>query len=278
MVERSFATNIPWIFMGLILVLFGLGVLNLYSASGVRQEDGLALQLFYQRQCLWGFIGLLCMIIMNLFDYRSLNHLAIPFMIFSLVLLAMVPIFGKTVSGARRWLDLGLFSVQPSELGKIAVLILSSKLLAKGQGPLKMRELLLVLAAGLPAALMVIVQPDLGSGVNILLILGGLILYRGVDFKILRVLIILIPAVLPAVWFLLHPYQQQRIKTFIDPSTDPKGSGYHIVQSKIAIGSGQIWGKGFLQGTQSQLRFLPEKHTDFAISVFAEEWGFAGVV
>lgn len=111
-----------------------------------------------------------------------------------------------------------------------------------------------------------------------LAILGGMILYHGLKKRVLLVCLISIPLLLPMAWFALHDYQKQRIMTFLDPSNDPRGAGYHIIQSKIAIGSGQIWGKGFLEGTQSKLSFLPEKHTDFAIAVFGEEWGFVGCV
>ena len=130
---------------------------------------------------------------------------------------------------------------------------------------------------GIPAAF-IVCQPDLGTALTVLAILGGMILYHGLKKRVLLVCLISIPLLLPMAWFALHDYQKQRIMTFLDPSNDPRGAGYHIIQSKIAIGSGQIWGKGFLEGTQSKLSFLPEKHTDFAIAVFGEEWGFVGCV
>jgi rod shape determining protein RodA len=138
--------------------------------------------------------------------------------------------------------------------------------------------LLTVLAVAMPPAAMVILQPDLGSGLNILLLLGGMILYRGLAGRVFKLLLVVVPVIIPLGWFLLKPYQKLRVLTLFNPERDPLGSGYHIIQSQIAIGSGKIWGKGFLEGTQSQLRFLPEKHTDFAMAVFAEEWGFVGTI
>lgn len=128
-----------------------------------------------------------------------------------------------------------------------------------------------------PAAL-IVKQPDLGSALNILLILGGMILFKGITPSVFKVLVVALPGLLPFGWFFLHDYQKQRILTFMNPGNDPLGAGYHIIQSQIAIGSGGFWGKGFLEGTQSQLRFLPEKHTDFAFAVFGEEWGFCGTM
>jgi rod shape determining protein RodA len=134
------------------------------------------------------------------------------------------------------------------------------------------------LLVGLVPAGLIIKQPDLGSGLSVLLLLGGMILFKGLRKRVFQVLCLVVPVCLPFGWFFLHDYQKQRILTFLDPGNDPLGAGYHILQSQIAIGSGGFWGKGFLEGTQSQLRFLPEKHTDFAFAVFGEEWGFAGAM
>jgi rod shape determining protein RodA len=131
---------------------------------------------------------------------------------------------------------------------------------------------------GLVPAGLVFFQPDLGTCLNIMLLLGGMLLFRGIKAYIFRLFCVAIPLLLPLGWFFMKPYQKQRVLTFLDPSNDPLKSGYHIIQSHIAIGSGQTWGKGFLEGTQNQLRFLPEKHTDFAIAVFGEEWGFVGCI
>ncbi|EMG36037.1 cell elongation-specific peptidoglycan biosynthesis regulator RodA [Desulfocurvibacter africanus PCS] len=275
-VDRRMLLYINWGLVGLTLILFGLGVLNLYSASGFRLEQGMEVNTFYQKQLIWGAMGFFAMLLFMIFDYRHLKITAWPLFWVTLILLICVMFFGKVVYGARRWLDLGFFNLQPSELAKISTLIIGARLLSRESGLLSWSRLFQVLLVGLLPAGLIILQPDLGSGLNVLLLLGGIILYRGLKPLILKVAAVVVPALLPLGWFCLHPYQKQRILTFLDPTNDPLGSGYHIIQSTIAIGSGQIWGKGFLGGTQSQLRFLPEKHTDFAVAVFGEEWGFIG--
>ncbi|NJB68182.1 rod shape determining protein RodA [Desulfobaculum xiamenense] len=275
-IDRRILLHINWSLVGLTLLLFGVGVMNLYSASGFRLEDGLSLNPFYKKQFLWGLMGFGGMITFMLFDYRHLKTLAVPMFLVTLLLLLCVPVFGKVIYGARRWLDLGFFNLQPSEVAKISILLIGAKLLSKGQRPLDWLQLFGVLAVGMVPAGLIILQPDLGSGLSVLLLLGGLVLYRGIQMRVFKPLMILVPVLLPMSWFFLHDYQKRRILTFLDPGNDPLGAGYHIIQSQIAIGSGRLWGKGFLSGTQSQLRFLPEKHTDFAIAVFGEEWGFIG--
>jgi len=277
-IDRRLVFSLNWPLLLLVAGLFTVGVFNLYSASGVRVEEGVALNPYYQKQVVWGLAGLFCMVVVMLPDYRYLKSLAWPLMCLTLILLAMVPIVGKSVYGAKRWLDLGAMSFQPSELAKISVLLLAARMLSEASGKLGWLGLLGVLAACLVPAAMIVVQPDLGSGLNIVLLLGGLILYRGLTGGVFKTLIVAIPAIMPLAWRFLKPYQKQRILTFLNPENDPLGSGYHIIQSQIAVGSGKIWGKGYLEGSQSQLRFLPEKHTDFAVAVFSEEWGFIGVI
>jgi len=277
-VDRRLLLYINWGLVGIVLILFSMGVLNLYSASGFRFDQGMEVNPYYHRQLLWGVVGLGAMLLFMLFDYRHLKILAGPFFWLTLILLLCVPLFGKSVYGAKRWLDLGLFSLQPSELAKISVLLLGARLLSREPGLLSWTGLFKVLAMGLVPTAIIMKQPDLGSALILLFLLGGIILYRGLEPVILKVSAIAMPALLPLGWFMLKPYQKQRILTFLDPTSDPLGSGYHIIQSMIAMGSGQLWGKGFLAGTQSQLRFLPEKHTDFAVAVFGEEWGFIGTM
>lgn len=276
--DRRLLLYLNWTLFGLTILLFFSGVLNLYSASGFRLEDGMGMTAFYQKQLIWGLVGLGGMVTFMLVDYRHLKTLSWPLFWFTVLTLLAVFVMGKTIYGAKRWLDLGFFNFQPSELAKISVLIIGARILSKEPEPLGFLRLAYVLGVGMIPAGMVIKQPDLGSGLTVLLILGGMILYRGVTPRVFKTALFAIPAFLPLSWFFLHDYQKQRILTFLDPSKDPLGSGYHIIQSQIAIGSGQFWGKGFLEGTQSQLRFLPEKHTDFAVAVFGEEWGFFGTL
>ena len=276
--DRRLITHANWSLLGFTLILFFVGVANLYSASGVRIEDGVMVASYFQKQLIWGAAGLCCMIIFTLFDYRHLRTLAVPFFVLSLVLLALVPVLGKEVYGATRWIDLGFFSLQPSEVAKIATLLLGASLLSRYKETLKWRDLFFVLTIiAMPCGL-IFLQPDLGTTLLLLFLLAGIILYRGVKHYVFKTCIIVFPLLIPMGWFILKDYQKERILTFLDPTRDPQGAGYHIIQSLIAIGSGQFWGKGFQCGTQNQLRFLPEKHTDFAVAVFSEEWGFVGCV
>lgn len=277
-IDRRLLFYINWPLLGAAVILFMLGVLNLYSASGYRLEDGMSVAPYFNKQLIWGLMGMCGMLIFMFFDYRHLRTLAWPLFWATVVLLVSVFFVGKTIGGARRWLDLGFMNFQPSELAKIAILIVGARILSKEREPLDFVRLACVLGVGLILAGLIIKQPDLGSGLSIIMILGGMILFRGVTPRVFKTALVAIPALMPLSWFFLHDYQKRRIMTFLDPSNDPLGAGYHIIQSEIAIGSGGFWGKGFLEGTQSQLRFLPERHTDFAVAVFGEEWGFVGTM
>lgn len=276
MPDRRLLLHINWGLVISALLLFAIGMVNLYSASSVRVGDGMSLAPYYQKQLVWGLMGLGAMIGCAFISYRQIERLAVPAYVVILILLCLVPFFGKTVYGAKRWIDLGFLNLQPSELAKFTVLILGAKALAKNGEPLGWRRLGMVLVIGLAPFALIVRQPDLGTALTVLALLGGMILFHGVKWRVLRVCLVAVPLLLPMGWFALHDYQQERILTFLDPTRDPRGAGYHIIQSQIAIGSGELLGKGFLAGTQSQLRFLPEKHTDFAIAVLGEEWGFAG--
>lgn len=278
-VDRRLFSHINWGLLACLLVLFFAGVGNLYSASGNRMEGGLLVSSFYQRQLVWGAIGICGMLAAMVFDYRRLRNFAWPFFILALVLLILVPLVGKTVYGAKRWISLGFINMQPSEIAKLAVLVLAARVLSRDGRPLGWADFFKVLLVGLAPAAFIIIQPDLGTTLNLLLLLGGMILFHGIRAHVLKICLLAVPCIGAFMWIAgMHDYQRQRVLTFLDPSNDPRGAGYHIIQSQIAIGSGQMWGKGFLEGTQSQLRFVPEKHSDFAVAVFGEEWGFAGCV
>ena len=277
-IDRRLLTHMNWGLVFLTFILFLVGVLNLYSASAFMSEEGLAMTAFYQKQLIWGAMGFGGLLITLFIDYRHIKSLAWPLFIAAIILLVLVPLIGTKVYGARRWLDLGFFRLQPSELAKIAIIIIAARVLSRESKPLNWGGLFHILAICLVPAALIVTQPDLGTTLNMLLNVGGIILFRGVTKNILRTCIGALPVLAPLGWFCLKDYQKQRILTFLNPGDDPLGSGYHIIQSQIAIGSGQFWGKGFLEGTQSQLRFLPEKHTDFAIAVFGEEWGFIGSI
>ncbi|MDR0826727.1 MAG: rod shape-determining protein RodA [Desulfovibrio sp.] len=277
-IDRRLFTHANWTLVGFTAALFFIGVANLYSASGVRYEDGISIAPFYQKQLVWGATGLGCMVASTFFDYRHLRTMSFPFFLLAVFLLLLVPAIGKTVYGAKRWLDIGFFSLQPSEVAKVATILLGANLLSRHKEPLRWRELFFILGiAAIPCGL-IFIQPDLGTTLLLIFLLGGMILFHGIKKYVFRTCCIAMPLLLPLGWFALKDYQKERILTFLDPSRDLQGAGYHITQSQIAIGSGELWGKGFQEGTQSLLRFLPEKHTDFAVAVFSEEWGFLGCI
>jgi len=216
------------------------------------------------------------------FDYRRLERWGYVFYGIALVLLVAVLAVGRTGMGAQRWLPLGPFSFQPSELGKLFMIVALAKYFAddgitRGH---TLRQLVKPAALVLVPVLLVVKQPDLGTGMMFLFIFCALAVAAGVRFKSFIYLVISSAIAMPVAWSFfwghLKDYQKKRLLVFISPDVDPSGAGYHIIQSKIAIGSGMLTGKGYLNGTQSQLSFLPERHTDFIFSVVSEEFGFAG--
>ncbi len=275
-IDRRLITHANWGLIAFTALLFFVGVANLYSASGIRLDEGLEVASYYQKQLLWGAMGIGIMLLTMSVDYRHLKSFDRIIYILGIILLVMVLVMGKSAKGAARWLHFGGFTLQPSEIAKLSVLIMGAKLLSVTREPLGWTRLGLVLIMGLVPAALIFRQPDLGTCLMLLLLVGGMILYKGVRPDVLKVCCAIAPFIPAVGWFFLKPYQKQRVLTFWDPANDPLQTSYHINQSYIAIGSGQIWGKGFLEGTQNQLRFLPEKHTDFAIAVFGEEWGFVG--
>lgn len=213
-----------------------------------------------------------------LFNYKKLERWAPEIYVFCIVLLFCVIFFGKNVSGSRRWLILGPISIQPSELTKIAVIIILARYYSRLVNPMgfTLRELISPLILVAIPFVLIVKQPDLGTAVVIALIAGSITAFVKIERRSLLLILSFFTITIPLVWFLLKEYQKQRILAFFNPDSDPLGAGYHIIQSKIAIGSGMISGKGFLKGTQNSLSFLPEEHTDFIFSVLSEEWGFIG--
>ena len=277
--DKRLLGYINWALLACMLLLYFTGVANLYSASGTRVETGFAFESFYQRQLVWGLCGLGCMLLATLFDYRQLRNLAWPAYLLFLVLLMLVPFVGSTFYGAKRWISFGLFTIQPSEPVKIAVLVLVARLLARDSQPLGWKSFFSVLAVGLVPVVFILKQPDLGTAMMVLLIMGGMILFHGLRRYVLGTCLLAVPGVAAFMWcVLMHDYQKQRVLTFLNPGDDPLGAGYHILQSRIAIGSGELWGKGYMEGMMNKLNFLPERHSGFALAVFGEERGFVGCV
>ena len=276
MFDRRLFTNFDWTLLAVVLCITAVGVVNIYSASSSYRDIGIP---YYLKQLYWIVAGLTVSFTICSLDYHLLEDFAYWLYGAVLLLLVLVLLVGKTTMGATRWLDLGFFNIQPSEPMKIVIIMTFARFFSrypvfKG---LTLRDLVYpLLLVGLPAAL-IMKQPDLGTAVLVSLIAGTMLLFVGVRWSALATLFAaFIPMVYLGWRFGLHDYQKKRVYNFLNPDLDPQGSGYHIIQSKIAVGSGAFFGKGYMQGTQAQLRFLPEQHTDFAFSVFAEEWGFVG--
>jgi len=278
MFDRRLVQNFDWLLLGLVVIIAAMGIVNLYSAGFNRTPPGS--NPIYLKQVYWLAVGLALMGLTLLYDYRHLAKLAYPIYIISLVLLLAVMFGGKMVSGSRRWLPLGPFAFQPAELTKIAIILVLARYFSRRQtgSLLRFRDLLAPMAMVLIPVLLIVRQPDLGSGILVLLVAMSMLLFVGINWRTLLGSTMTLVLLSPVIWHFLKDYQRQRVLTFLNPEQDPLGAGYHIIQSKIAVGSGMFWGKGFLHGTQSQLHFLPEQHTDFVFSVFAEEWGFLGSV
>ncbi|MFZ5610375.1 MAG: rod shape-determining protein RodA [Pseudomonadota bacterium] len=266
--------RINWLIVLVLCAIAGVGVAVLYSVAGGGFEP------WALRQALRFGFALVLMLAIALVDLRLWMRLALPLYGLGLALLLAVELMGVTGGGGQRWIDLGVMRLQPSELMKVAlVLVLAryyhdltverARRLSSLVGPL-----VLVLA---PTAL-VIVQPDLGTA--LLLVMGGvaMVFLSGMRPWLFVSGIIAGLAAIPIGWQFLRDYQKERVLTFLDPSRDPLGAGYHIQQAKIALGSGGLTGKGYLLGTQSHLNFLPEMHTDFIFTMLAEEWGFIGAL
>ena len=260
-----------WLLIGL-LVLSAVGLVTLFSASG--QDMGQMERQFIRLG--FSFIVMFGLAQLPLGFYRFLSPYAF---VGGLLMLIAVLLFGDMGKGAQRWLDLGFIRFQPSELMKLAVPMMVAWYICKFSLPPRTTHIVVGFALVVVPTILIAKQPDLGT--SLLIASSGIfaIFLAGMSWRLISVVGALIGAFAPVMWFfLMKDYQKQRVLTFLNPESDPLGSGYHIIQSKIAIGSGGVDGKGWLQGTQSQLEFLPERHTDFIFSVFSEEFGLTGVM
>lgn len=262
-------------FYSMLLVLF-MGLVALSSAS--VSSKSYAVSPILLRQLVWVGMGLAVYAVCVFLPLRSLEDATPILYSLGIALLMAVLIVGDETKGSKRWIELGFLNFQPSEAMKLLSTLAIAKILQRRdpEEPLGVRGLLVPLTLIFVPVILIVLEPDLGTALSILFVSGSLLLFFGIRKRLLMALVALCVALMPLGWLGLKDYQRERILTFIDPSKDPLGSGYHILQSKIAVGSGELFGKGFFQGTQSKLQFLPEKHTDFIFSVFAEEWGFLG--
>jgi rod shape determining protein RodA len=265
---------LSWPFVLVVAMVAAIGYGMLYSASGGAHDP------WAWRHGVRFGLGLSAMLTVALIDVRLWYRLAYVGYGMALLALIAVEVNGQISMGAQRWIDLGLFQLQPSEVMKLALILALARYFhgAYLEDVGRPSRLLLPLALVLVPATLVLKQPDLGTAIMLLAGAGALFFLAGVRWWKFALVIGAALAALPVIWQQLHDYQKQRVMTFLDPERDPLGSGYHIIQSKIALGSGGIWGKGFLKGTQSQLSFLPEKQTDFVFTMLAEEAGLIGAI
>ncbi|WP_394220455.1 rod shape-determining protein RodA [Alteromonas gracilis] len=260
-----------WLLIGL-LALSCVGLFTLYSASGQDMEQ-------MERQFIrlgFSFVVMFGLAQLPLGIFRFFSTYAY---VGGLLMLIAVLLFGDMGKGAQRWLDLGFIRFQPSELMKLAVPMMVAWYISKFTMPPRTNHIVFGFALVVVPTILIAKQPDLGT--SLLIASSGIfaIFLAGMSWRLISIVGALVGAFAPVMWFfLMKDYQKQRVLTFLNPESDPLGSGYHIIQSKIAIGSGGVEGKGWLQGTQSQLEFLPERHTDFIFSVFSEEFGLTGVI
>ncbi|HXC92715.1 MAG TPA: rod shape-determining protein RodA [Geobacteraceae bacterium] len=278
MIDRRLITSFDWKVLLLILLITAVGILNIYSASASYRVVGTpyALKQFY-----WSVIGIGLILMICSIDYHILEDVSYWCYGTIIIFLLLVLVAGKTSMGATRWLNLGLFTMQPSEPMKIVIIITLARYFTRNQMPglLGLRGISIPLLILLLPAALIVKQPDLGTAIMVCLVAATIMVAVGIRWSVILSLVLTsLPLIVIAWHFLLHTYQKNRILNFLSPERDPLKSGYHLIQSKIAVGSGGIFGKGFMHGTQTQLRFLPEQHTDFAFSVFAEEWGLLGSV
>lgn len=263
-----------WVLALTSVALGVIGLITVRSASTELPVD------YFPRQLTWVCIGVVVMGIGYALNYRTLLRFSMPVYLFGLLGLIGILLFGHEAGGARSWVGFAGFGMQPSELAKLAtVLLLVRFLAAREEDSLKHRDVAIAgLIAGLPFGL-ILLEPDLGGALILFPTVAVLILIAGIRVRTVLLVAVLLAVVGTAFWqFGLQDYQRDRVQSFVSPRADPLGAGYQLRQSRIAVGSGELVGKGFMQGTQSQLRFLPARHTDFIFAVLAEERGFVGVV
>lgn len=274
--DRRLITNFDWVLLSVVLIICGIGLLNIYSAgfslSDFRQTP------LYLKQMQWILIGLIGMTFAFFIDYRFLSRHAYLIYGISVLLLLVVLAFGYATRGSQRWIAISGFSFQPSELVKLTVILALTRYFDRHQisRGYHLAELSIPFLIVIIPFLFILKQPDLGTGLILFFLFLSIVFFVGLDPKSLLIAATGGFILTPIGWYFLKDYQRERILTFFSPERDPLGSGYHIIQSMIAVGSGGFFGKGFLKGSQTQLKFLPEQQTDFVFSVFAEEWGFLG--
>ena len=268
--------DFPLLLSAAAIVIYGLVIISSATHINTPGEERFW---FVQRQGIFAIVNAVLAILFMNFDYRGLQQYGQKLYIFNLIMLVAVMLFGHAALGAQRWIQIGPISLQPSEFSKLIMIICMAAILEERMGRLNTIQDLIPISiyVGIPF-LLVLKQPDLGTSLVFMAIFFGMVIACGMPWRIFSLIIVLGVAAMPVLWQFMKDYQKMRIMVFLDPNVDPLGSGYHIIQSKIAIGSGMLFGKGLFEGTQSQLNFLPENHTDFIFAVVGEELGFVGAV
>lgn len=265
------AKSFDWILYLLILSILIIGIVAIFSITYHTERQNLAIS-----QLIYGIIGLVLLIIFTLLDYRTLTSASTVLYIIGIILLLVVLFLGRSILGSTRWIDFGFFRFQPSELFKIILILTLANFLSKKEIFQTKDFIFYIFLVALPMVL-VLFQPDLGTALVYLII--GIVLFLACRAKEIYILMgtVIASLLIPIFWlFALKDYQRERLLTFLDPSRDPFGSGYNVLQSTISVGSGGLWGRGLGHGPQSQLNFLPIQHSDFIFAVIAEELGFVG--
>lgn len=274
MTIREKLYNISFSYVMFIVILAAIGIVMLYSAANGNWSPWAINQLIR-----FG-MGFAVMIVLALTDIKLLLRYAYIFYFITLILLVVVEVAGHTGMGATRWINLGFIKLQPSEFMKIAMVLVLARYFHTSslQSIESVRGIIPPLLMAIFPAFLIVLQPDLGTA--LMLIFTTAAMFFAVGVQIWKFVVVFIGGLvtIPFVWHFLHDYQQNRVLTFLNPERDPLGAGYHIIQSKIALGSGGVFGKGFLKGSQSHLNFLPEKHTDFIFTMLSEEFGLVGAV
>lgn len=267
--------DIDWGMLIITLVICALGVVQIFSATiGTQWQDA------WWKQIIWTVVGLLLMWIATAIDYHALMTRVWALYALSVLLLFAVLVVGKQAFGSTRWIPLAPgVHLQVSEFVKLVIILLVARYMTELRGEnLELRDLLKIMALIAVPMLLIIKEPDLGTSLTYLPILAVGAVLAGLNWRYVAIAAIVVVLVLPVGFHFLQPYQKARLVSFLDPDRDPRGTGYQVIQSKIAVGAGGMWGKGVAHGTQTQLRFLPVPHTDFIFAAFAEEHGFVGVV
>jgi len=264
--------SVRWSLLVTALMLSIVGAATVHSASAAMPHE------YLYRQLAWVGAGLVVFLVTFSLDYQRVALFALPFYLVCMVMLVLVMFVGQVRGGARSWFGVGSFGLQPSEVAKIATAILLAQYLAGREGEyLTLKEILIAVGIVLLPMALIVGEPDLGGALMFMPMLAAMLLVAGIRKRYLLIAASTVVVVAALGWGFMHSYQRDRVLTFLNPERDPLGAGYQVRQSKIAVGSGELTGRGYMHGTQSQGRFLPARHTDFIFAVLAEEWGFLGV-